>query len=417
MGFWKERQIEQGELGFFAEPGHCVCDQCVDDYGLEDVIRENATQPECSFCGRRESDPIAADTDLILRHIAQCIKRGWDRPEAVLYHDPESESGYAGEVRDFEDVLAEEGESPFANGAFEQFVMEAFRESTWTRRDPAVLTESEALRFSWSRFKDTVKHRARFLFLLPAGPAGDEDPGWPVRLGGAMLEELGRQINQHDLVVGLPAGMPVHRIRVHEADEHPTTARALGTPPNPVARQSRMSPAGIAMFYGATDEQTAYAETITREIEAATAATFETTREARIVDLDNLPPVPSLFDASAEAIENRPSLGFLAGFKHDVSMQIERDDRIHIDYVPTQVVCEYVRHVFRDGNGCPVDGLAWESAQRIGGRNIVFFVENEHCLEPGEATPVGLSGEPRLALRLTGEPRPLDVRRGLMEGR
>lgn len=409
MGFFKERELEQSELGFSAPIGYYVCDQCVDDYALEALIREAATELECSFCKRRESTPIAADTDLILEHMARCLMREWDTPEAVLYHDPESESGYAGQVLDLEEVLGEEGEWPFANDAFERFVIAAFSQSTWTRRDPAAITENEALRLSWSLFQDTVKHKARFLFVLLPRSDEDDDPGWPVRLGGAMLEELGQKIKRYGLLADLPEGAVLHRIRVHEPEERPTTAKALGTPPNPLARQSRMSPAGIAMFYGATDEETAYAETITTDTKAATAARFATTQAARIVDLDTLPAVPSLFDESPEAIESRPSLGFLAGFKYDVSSQIERDDRIYIEYVPTQIVCEYVRHMFRDRQGRPVAGLAWESAQRRGGRNVVLFVENEQCLEPAEPPSTSTSGTPMLALRLAGEPRTVDV--------
>jgi hypothetical protein len=408
MGFWKERQLEQDELGLSAPMGYYVCDRCLDDYALEALIRRQATELECSFCGRRESAPIAADSDQILEHIAMCVHRQWDSPEAVLYHDPESESGYAGEVLAFSDVLGQEGEWPFANDAFEEFVIDAFRESAWTGRDPAALTENEALRLSWRQFKDTVKHKARFLFLLLGGPADEDDPGAPVRLGGAMLEELGKQINRHGLLADLPEGTTLHRIRVHDPGEHPETAKALGTPPDQLARQSRMSPAGIAMFYGSTDEETAYAETVTPDVKAATAATFTTTRAATIVDLDNLPMVPSLFDDRTDAIENRPSLGFMAGFRSDVSAQIERDDRIHIEYVPTQVVSEYIRHMFRDPAGQPVVGLAWQSAQHGGGRNIVLFVENAWCLESGEPPPTGLSGESKLALRLASRARLLE---------
>lgn len=215
-----------------------------------------------------------------------------------------------------------------------------------------------------------------------------------------MLRELGELINRYGLVTDISERTPLHRIRVHRVDEHPSTAKELGTPPNQFARQSRMSPAGIPMFYGATDLVTAYAETMTSDVEATTEATFSTTRVARIVDLDRLPAVPSFFDLSEEATKNRPSLGFLAGFRHDVSAQIERDDRIHIEYVPTQVVCEYLRHLFRDQDGHPVDGLAWESAQHKGGRNLVLFVRHEQCIEPGEPSPAGLD-EGRLALRLT----------------
>jgi hypothetical protein len=321
-------------------------------------------------------------------------------PDNVLFYDSESESGYAGPVSDFEDVLRTEGEWPFKGDAFETFVLDAFRESAWTGRDPAALGENEALNYSWRLFTDTVKHEARFLFVLLEDPDDEDEPGYPLRLGGAMLQQLGDLLNRYGLVVDLPEGETLHRVRPHAPDEDPTSAKCLGTPPPRKARQSRMSPAGIPMFYGATDLDTAYAETITADTEAAKATTFTTTRAARIVDLDRLPPVPSLFDLSKQAIQNRPSLGFLSGFRRAVSAPIQHDDRIHIDYVPTQVVGEYLRHLFRDDEGRLVDGIAWESARRAGGRNVVLFVRNEHCLEADEPGPAGFWNEGKLALRL-----------------
>jgi hypothetical protein len=57
-----------------------------------------------------------------------------------------------------------------------------------------------------------------------------------------------------------------------------------------------------------------------------------------------------------EARRERAELSFLHGFARDLSAQIERDNRIHIEYVPTQVVSEYLRRVFRDANGSPLTG-------------------------------------------------------------
>ena len=241
MGFWKNRQIEQDELGFSAAPGYYVCDRHVDDYALEAVIREEASEPECSFCDRRADEAIAADTDLILEHIARSLQREWTDPINVLFYDSEDDQ-WAGAVFDFEEVLGEEGEWPFAGDKFEEFVLDAFRDSTWTGRDPAALGENEALQFSWRQFKDTVKHEARFLFVLldEHEDENENEPGWPVRLGGAMLRELGELINRYGLVTNLPEGTPLHRIRVHGIEEHPTTAKALGTPPIQFARQSRI---------------------------------------------------------------------------------------------------------------------------------------------------------------------------------
>lgn len=146
-------------MGFSAPPGYYVCDRHVDDHGLEAVIHEEASAPECSFCDRRADQAIAADTDLILEHIARSLHREWTDPINVLFYDSE-DNQWAGAVFDFEEVLGEEDECPFADDKFETFVLDAFRDSTWTGRDPAALGENEALQFSWREFKDTVKHEA-----------------------------------------------------------------------------------------------------------------------------------------------------------------------------------------------------------------------------------------------------------------
>ena len=41
------------------------------------------------------------------------------------------------------------------------------------------------------------------------------------------------------------------------------------------------------------------------------------------------------------------------------------------------MVAEYLRHLFREAHGNPVDGIAWESARRDGGHNVVLFVRIE----------------------------------------
>jgi hypothetical protein len=49
----------------------------------------------------------------MLERISDALRRNWTDPDNVLCYDSESESGYAGDVYDVEDVLEAEGESPF----------------------------------------------------------------------------------------------------------------------------------------------------------------------------------------------------------------------------------------------------------------------------------------------------------------
>ena len=242
MGFFKDRQIDQGELGFSSPPAF-VCDRHVDDDVLQAIIHEEASATHCDFCQRRGEEPFAADAHVVLTQVAYAVHQNWTDPQNVLFYDSESDTGYAGSVYDFEEVLEEEGEWPF-KGALGAFVSDAFRESTWTGRDPAALAENEALNYSWRLFTETVKHQARFLFVLLEDPDEEDEPGYPLRLGGAMLRELGELIDRFGLVVDLPEGETLHRVRPHRLDDDPTSAKSLGTPPPRKASQSRMSPAG-----------------------------------------------------------------------------------------------------------------------------------------------------------------------------
>ena len=136
------------------------------------------------------------------------------------------------------------------------------------------------------------------------------------------------------------------------------------------------------MFYGAEDEATAIAETYTPKPgtpEAVTVAKFSMARDASVVDFTALPKVPSLFDQ--ENWHLRDPVWFLRGFVEDLAKPIEKDGGEHVEYVPTQIVTEYLRHVFRTETGDPVQGAIYKSARNGGGKCCVLFVGNDECCE------------------------------------
>jgi len=108
-----------------------------------------------------------------------------------------------------------------------------------------------------------------------------------------------------------------------------------------------MSPAGIPMFYGAVDGYTAVAETPTGRIEKSqiiSVAEFVSVKEFWVVDLSTLPRIPSRFSETSR--HERGAIRFLHDFVSDLSKPVKKDGREHIEYVPTQIVTEYFRHVF-----------------------------------------------------------------------
>ena len=141
-----------------------------------------------------------------------------------------------------------------------------------------------------------------------------------------------------------------------------------------------MSPAGISIFYGATDRVTAIAEAGAHASHRyVVTGEFTPTREIRLIDLTNLPGLPSIFDAASH--RELFVLRFLDKFIHDITLPVELDGREHIDYVPTQVFTEYFRYAFPGR----VDGLMFPSAQGPGNNVAVFFGPGL-CADKGEET-------------------------------
>lgn len=174
-----------------------------------------------------------------------------------------------------------------------------------------------------------------------------------------------------------------------DPDKQLTNAKDIGAPDAEDASQNRMSPAGIAMVYCALEPETAVLETLECPKDTdrmVWTGEFHLRDPALIVDLGLLPHVPSFFDLS-QPVEQREKLRFLDEFHENVVKPIERDERIHIEYVPTQVVTEYLRRAFRTSDDVPVFGLQFASSLSAAGHNVVLFLDRDHCVDPGAAAP------------------------------
>src|SRR5699024_3695432 len=118
-------------------------------------------------------------------------------------------------------------------------------------------------------------------------------------------------------------------------------ANQLGPPPKEIASAGRMNPAGIPYFYTATDLATARHEIGVTDRNDGTVFTaiFKLQESVHVIDLTLLPPVPSIFDLANKGALERAL--FVREFVETISRPVVKDGREHIDYVPSQVVCEY----------------------------------------------------------------------------
>jgi hypothetical protein len=229
-----------------------------------------------------------------------------------------------------------------------------------------------------------------------------------------VLEAIDRLLVNFDLITTLPAGTVTYRARGHARyeDSHGWGAAQLGTNlPKNAASSSRMSPAGIPLFYGADDVETALAEVARADDrEFFTVGTFVTTEPVTVIDLTHVPPVPSIFDPELGGCQGQ--LRFLNELVDELRQPIDTA-RSNLDYVPTQVFCEYFLHVFdpeeyflrvfglkaeadaeadREADAeldpkAKVRGLVWTSAAAAGGGGcLALDVPQEDCVDVADGT-------------------------------
>src|SRR4051812_13143243 len=103
---------------------------------------------------------------------------------------------------------------------------------------------------------------------------------------------------------------------------------------------------------------------------ALTVGTWRTTRDMVVLDLAELPPVPSLFDVTERI--GRPWLRFLHHFSRELSKSAGTTPEV--DYVPTQIFTKYIRTELRDHSDALVEGVRFRSSLNPGGFCWVLFV-------------------------------------------
>lgn len=376
MGLVKSWMIEMEERGYAESDDH-ICKDCVDDDALADWITRNAIEPECSFCGAEADGAIAASFEEFTAVILTGLGFDWHEPthEGIMYIS--AEGGWQASLSTTHEVLWDAGFTE--NEDVIEALVDMIDCEAWVEREFYRGTDSQRLTWGWDSFKAFTKNHTRFFFLQ----SQEEDSYGevtPAEMLGSISEMILSKLADQGLLRIINQETDLIRIRV--ADEHKNLASEIGTPNPEFALQSnRMSPAGIPMFYGAFDFQTAHAETFdpqAHEGKSLSVGTFRSLRDLTVLDLANLPSIPSVFDQ--ERHRTIHSLRFLHQFARDISQPIARDGHEHIDYVPTQIVTEYFRRVFRLKDGNPIDGILYRSAKNADGQAFVLFCENHQCV-------------------------------------
>lgn len=376
MGITKRRLEEQEEGRFSVDQDIIVCVDCFENYAIKEFIKDNDTNMACSYC---ETENESCSLHVVMGHIMCCIHTVWSDPANVLPYETR-EGGWQGNVYDSRDIIDSSGLET-NNDKLREYIISSLS-NDWCDKSPYSLSESETLLYGWKDFSKFVKTEARN--ANPSTYYKDNYDMHPVQI----LEELSKITKKLNLIKPIKKTTEIYRVRIVKPDVTLALATELGSPPLDCATVSnRMSPAGISMFYGAFDDRTAILETYNSSISGSkkVVAKFLPTRDLIVLDLSELPPVPCIFDSNTHAI--RPLIMFITDFMEDFTKPISRDDKSHISYVPTQIVTEYFRHIFRTDDNLKLDGIMYPSSKQNDDRAVVLFADNKQCVEKASSYP------------------------------
>lgn len=355
-----------------------VCADCFDDEGLQAFVEGAATECKCSFCGAEDEEPIAAPVEEVADYINDCLYAEYDDAANCLPYDS-SEGGYLGVTWNTWELLADEVELSLPNddGSLFDAICSAVDDNAWCERNPFSLNNVQEAKYSWELFSRVVKHQRRFFFL------DSVDEHDEVLSPKELLETILDYAGKAGLLVSHESGaLKVYRARHQDPGEQHTSPRDLGPPPVEKAKQSnRMSPAGIVMCYASDTAETALRETALINGPGTYAiGAFTASRATVILDLADLPLIPSIFEEVSDTLEYHPRkvLQFLHAVSRELSQPVPRDGREHIDYVPTQVVTEFVRCQEE-----PIDGIRYSSAVDDDA-SLVIFADQSNLVRAGE---------------------------------
>lgn len=200
----------------------------------------------------------------------------------------------------------------------------------------------------WDRLKTSVKENFRFFTNM------DEFVRYNYLTAGQSLH----------------VGQKLYRSRITPMGQKRIKRDKMGCPPKALATAGRANPIGIPYLYLSDTAKTTYFEVRAVYLDQLSVGTFSIERELKLVDfVYDVNLFLAYNDGSAPLKEIVIKKKVIEAISEDLSKPLRRYDS-ELEYVPTQLICEYCRRVVG------ADGVSFESSLHKGGRNYVLFDES-----------------------------------------
>jgi hypothetical protein len=351
-----------------------ICSRCVGEEHLRSEIKSWGRPNKCEAC--KEEHPtcvgiinLALRMDVVYRQLVNYAEQDWpddgpgergtspvelflDLMSCPKWEIAEAMVGFLANHHAYE--IHHHGDTDWYDAESEAFTLR--------------LPNNPLVRSEWLRFHRSIKHEGRF-FNRDATQLLDRILGPILRDERSVFKGAIRTVGPEDVDRFIFRGR-VANDEAARAAIYSSPIRQLGPPLPTIATAGRMNPAGISVFYGSGDALTCVAELRAPVGGSVIVGCFEIIRPLRLLDLTVLEKIEntlSFFDPLF--MEVHDVVSFVPGFHKDIRKPVIPGQEA-LEYVPTQVVAEYLWT--RPDHA--VDGLIFSSSQVSGDRtNIVLF--------------------------------------------
>lgn len=354
-----------------------VCPDCFGDSGLQRRIKEvrpKFPNDPCDFHPKKKGVPIAAVAEIVdpvfrnryifgNYHPIHDDFTGDDLPGTLFdlteADDDRVVTALAEALIESDDYWPPDGEDAF-------YILDG----SYVENDASYEEHSQ----TWRNFRREILHEQRFFSQKALGRLREIFEG---------LHLLRDDSNSPAVYILEPGdeAVQIYRARKGNSIEErerivQDPAKQLGPPPEKLRRAGRMNPSGIVAFYGAFDLNTCVAELRPAVGETVISAKFQLTRPIMVLDTTKFSGRPEAINIFAQTHVTRMRLWkFMTTFMNEIARPCLPNDE-HLDYVPTQVVSEYLTHLHKFKRGdkeMTIDAIIYRSAQNGNGNNIAIF--------------------------------------------
>ena len=368
-------ELQQMNIG--AVPDKNICINHFKEKNINNFIRKNYVDGYCDYCNKEKK--VLSLEDVVI-FMMKGISNFFE--DAANFQPYESRNGgYLWGTYTVEDMIDTIGIEADPYIVIED-IKESIEEIGWTSYFDFYDSPEKELDGRWKFFNETTKNHTRYLFHFRSVNRSYPDSNYSAE---DTLQDLAVLIKKFNLYSVIKPSDSIFRGRQHDIKDSDKIKdiNELVSPKIEFAKYAnRFSPSGIPMFYGGLSSQTIIPEIFNKSDKRKkriTIGEFRTKKEFRVIDLSKVPSVPSIFQPYR--FYNYYDLLFLNNLVRDLTKPVTLDKLDHIEYVPTQIVTEFLRYPFNNEIRKKIDGIIYPSAKNRKEKCIVIFWNQQECLE------------------------------------